>query len=83
MLNPMVVFIFSILGWTRSFMANLIQKIKKCQFKLKFGTRTISNMLFTFSILNWENPFLGKFGMKTTNMDTKKTGLISNNENND
>ena len=43
------------------------------KFKLKFGSRTISNMLFTFSILNWKNPFLGKFSMKTTNMDTKKT----------
>ena len=30
-------------------------------------------VVFTFSILNWKNPFLGKFGMKTPNMDAKKT----------
>ena len=30
-------------------------------------------VVFTFSILNWKHTFLGKFGLKTTNMDTKKT----------
>ena len=30
-------------------------------------------MVFTFSFLSWKRPLLGKFGIKTLNMDTKKT----------
>ena len=74
----MVVFSFSILNWKHCFWSNLVEKIKNCQFKLKFGTKINSNMLnlmvvFTLSILNQKHPFLGKFGIRTTNMDTKKT----------
>ena len=42
--------------------ANLVQKIKFCQFELKFGTRNNSNMqksmmMFTFSISDRKYPF--------------------------
>ena len=45
---------------------------------MKLGSKTNCDMLnlmmvFTFSFLNWNHPFLGKFGIKTPNMDTKKT----------
>ena len=67
MQNSMAVFTFPILNWELSFLANLVQKIKNCQFKLKFGSKTKSDMLnlmmiFTFSVANWKRPFLGKFG---------------------
>ena len=76
MLNLIVVFTFSILIWKHWFWANVVQKIKNCEFKLNFGNRPNSNtlnliMVFTFSFLNLKHPFLGKFGIKTPNMDSK------------
>ena len=67
--NSMAVFTFPILNWELSFLSNLVQKIKNCQFKLKFGSKTKSDMLnlmmiFTFSVANWKRPFLGKFGSR-------------------
>ena len=55
MKNSMVVFKFSVLG-------NLVPKNQNCQFKLKFGTKTSSNMqnlmmLFISSILYWKYNF--------------------------
>ena len=62
MQNLMVVFIFPDLQWKYPFGANLFQKIKNCQFKLKFGTKTNLNMqnsvvLFTFSVFDWKYCF--------------------------
>ena len=62
MLNLMVVFTYSLLNWKRSILANSVQKIKSCLFKLKFRTKTDCNMLnlmmmFTFSLLNWKHSF--------------------------
>ena len=55
MQNSMVVFKFSVLG-------NLVQKNQNCQFKLKFGTKTNSNMqnlmmLFILFVLYWNYNF--------------------------
>ena len=36
--SSMVVFTFSDLNGKHHFWANLVQKVKNCQFKLKFGT---------------------------------------------
>ena len=62
MQNSMALFTFSILDGKNPFWASLVQKIKNCQFKLKFGTKTDSNMqnsmaLFTFSMLDQKHPF--------------------------
>ena len=55
----MVVFTFSVLDLEYQFCANLVQNVKNCQFKLKFGTYTnsnlqgsIVNLLFLFSTGN-------------------------------
>ena len=62
MQNSMVVFTFSVLGRKYPFWANLVEKVKNCQFKLKYGTLTNSKMQtsmvqFTFSVLNRKYPF--------------------------
>ena len=36
--NSMVMFTFLVFDWKYPFWENLFQKIKLCQFKLKFGT---------------------------------------------
>ena len=43
-------------------MLSLVQKNQNCQFKLKFGTYSFSNMqnltvVFTFSVLDGKHPF--------------------------
>ena len=53
---------FFVLDRKFPFLANLIKKIKNCQFKLKFGTWTNSNMqnlmvTFTFSMFDRKYPF--------------------------
>ena len=63
-------------------------RIKKnpqnCQFKLKFGTKTNSNMqnsvvVFTFFSFRWEIPFLGKFSPKNQNCQFQlKFGTYTN-----
>ena len=45
-------------------------KNQSCQFELKFGTKTNSNMqnslvIFTFSFFSPRMPHLGKFGLKS------------------
>ena len=52
------------------FLSKFVSKNRNCQFKLKFSTRTDSNMqgllvMFTFSVFNWKY-FVGqkKFGQK-------------------
>ena len=57
----MALLTFSVLDQQNSFWANLV-KNQNCQFKLKFGTYTNSNMqnsmaLLTFSVLDQENSF--------------------------
>ena len=47
------------------FLGKFGPKNENCQFKLKFGTKTNSNMqnsmvVFTFSVLYWKHPFLMK-----------------------
>ena len=61
----------SVFGWKYHFWVNLVQKIKNCLFKLKFGTWTNSNMqnylvMFTFPFSTGNN-FFGKFGQKNEN----------------
>ena len=66
----MVVFTFSILDPKYSFSPKsnlrntlfrfLVQKIKNCQFKLKFDTLVV----FTFSVLDWKYPFLANLVQK-------------------
>ena len=51
------------------FWANLIKKNQNCQFKLKFGTYTNSNMqnsmlMFTFSVFDWNYPLWAKLVLK-------------------
>ena len=40
----MLLFDFSFLNWKHSFWKNLVQKLKNCQIKLKFGTKTNSKI---------------------------------------
>ena len=68
MFNLMVVFTFFTLNWKHSSWANLVQK-KNCKFKLKYGTKTNSNMqnlmvVFTFSLLFWKHCFWTNFAQK-------------------
>ena len=70
MQNSTVVFNFSILDQKHPPWATLVQKNENCQFKLKFGTLTNSNMqnsmgLFTFSLLNRKHPFWANVVQKT------------------
>ena len=58
------------------FLGKFGPKNQNCQFKLKFGTKTNSNMqnsmaLFTFSVLDRKYPFLDKFGPKNQNCQFK------------
>ena len=65
MQNSMVISTFPVYERKYTFWANLVQKIKICQFRLNFGTYTNSNMqdsmkMFTFSVfykkyLFWAN----------------------------
>ena len=69
MQDSVLVFIFSALDGKHPFWTNLIQKTKIVSFKLKFGTKTNSNMqnsmvVFTFSVLYWKHPFLMKEGKR-------------------
>ena len=62
MQNSTVVFIVFVLDWKCAFLDKLRAKNQNCQFKLKFGTPTNSNMqnamaLFTFSVLDRKHPF--------------------------
>ena len=63
-----MIFVVLFLDWKCPFWVKLAQKIQNFQFKLKFGTKTISNMqnsvvMFTFSVLGLflqllpKNPF--------------------------
>ena len=61
LLNLMVVLTFPVLNWKHSSWANLVCKIKVCQFKLKFGTNINSNML---NLMMFFCSILGKFGPK-------------------
>ena len=68
----MMVFAFSILNWKHSFWTNLVEKLKKCQPNLKFGTKTNSNILnlivvFTFPILNLQHCFWANLLQKVEN----------------
>ena len=48
------------------------QKHKNCQFKLKFGTETNSNMqIFTFFVSDRNSPFLDIFSPKNQNCQFK------------
>ena len=63
-------FTFSVLD-LKTILGKSNQKTQKCQFKLKFGTKTNLNIrksviMFTFQFLTG-NTFLGKFGSKTQN----------------
>ena len=54
--------IFPFLTWNYLFGKILVKKNQTCEFKLKFGTYTNSNMqnsmvMFTFSVLDWKQPF--------------------------
>ena len=62
MQNSMALFTFFALEWEAPFLDKFSLKSQNCQFKLKFGTYTNSNMensmvVFTFSVLNWKDPF--------------------------
>ena len=63
MQDSVLVFIFSALDGKHPFWTNLIQKTKIVSFKLKFGTKTNSNMqnsmvVFTFFCFLPETPLL-------------------------
>ena len=58
------------------FLGKFDQKSQNCQFKLKFGTQTNSNMqnsmaVFTFFCFRRKTLFLGKFGTKNQNCQFK------------
>ena len=58
----MVVFTFAVLDQKYTFLGKFSSKNQNCQFKLKFGTQTNSNMqssvvLFTFSDFDHKYPF--------------------------
>ena len=58
----MVVFTFSVLDQKYPFWTKLFQKNKNCQFNLKFGTKTNSNMqnsmvVFILFVLGWKYQF--------------------------
>ena len=62
MQNSVVVFTFSALDQKHPFWANLVKKNQNCQFKLKFGIETNSNVqhsivVFTFFVLDRKPPF--------------------------
>ena len=66
MQDSIVMFTFSVFNWRYPFRENLIQKNQNCQFKLKFGTETNSNMqnslvVSTFSVLDRKDPFWSWF----------------------
>ena len=44
MQDSMVVFTFAVSDEEQPFWTNLVQKMKICQFKVKFGTETNSNL---------------------------------------
>ena len=48
--------------WETPFQGKFGPKNQNCQFQLKFGTKTNSNMqssvvVFTFCVLDWKHPF--------------------------
>ena len=58
------------------FWTNLVQYIKNCQLKVKFGTLTTSNMqnsmmMFIFSVFNQKYPFWAKLVQKNQNCQFK------------
>ena len=59
-----IVFILPVLDWKYSFWANLVQKIKNCQFMLKFCTKSNSDvqnlMVISIFCLRPEIPIFGK-----------------------
>ena len=69
MQDSVLVFIFSALDGKHPFWTNLIQKTKIVSFKLKFGTKTNSNMqnsmvVFTFFCFLPETPLLANESKK-------------------
>ena len=51
------------------FWVSLVQKIKNCLFKLKFGAWNNLNLqnsmvMFTLSVFDWKYPFFGNFCFK-------------------
>ena len=61
-MNGVVQFFFSVLHRKYPFLGNLGSKIQNCQFKLKPGTKTNSNMqnsmgIFSFSVFHRKYPF--------------------------
>ena len=62
MQNSVAMFTFSDFDRKYHFWVNLVQKNQNCQFILKFGTWTNSNMqnsmaMFIFSAFRWDYPF--------------------------
>ena len=74
-------FTFSILDWKRLFFCKFAPKNENCQFKLKFGTLTISNILSSmvmFAFFSLESLFLRKFGPSNQNCQFKlKFGTLT------
>ena len=76
MQDSIVMFTFSVFNWKYPFWENLIQKNQNCQFKLKFGTETNSNMqnsmvVFAFSVLDRKDPFWANLFQKNQNCQFK------------
>ena len=75
MQNSMVLFTFSVFD-RKHFLDKFDPKNQNCQFKLKFGTQTNSNMqnsmvVFIFLCFRPETHFLGKVGSKNQNCQFK------------
>ena len=61
---------FFVLDGKKPFLGKFVTKTQNCQFKLKYGTETNSNMhnsmgMFLFSFLHWKNPFLANLVKKS------------------
>ena len=77
---------FCIFNQKQFFRGNSFQKLKNCQFKLKFGQKTNSNILdlilvFRFLILNWKYSFRVNLVQKIKICHFKLKFSIKNNPN--
>ena len=83
MQHSMVGYIFCVLDCKYPFLGKFAPKSQNCLFKMKFGTRTNSDMqnslvMFTFSVFDWKY-FLGQICSKKLNCQFKlKFGTKTN-----
>ena len=86
MQNSMVICsVFPFLTGDTLFWANLVQKKQNCQFQLKFGTQTNSNMhnsMAIFTCFSFQRKFhFGKFGSKNQNCQFRLVFVTCTNSN--